>query len=334
MSQFSAFASPPAASGSGPAHIPIRVGDRADALPPKARDMLLNLREKAQELHAPLDRLHDEQHQLRIDIARHQAHLVLSKADLGRAPGAAEAVAADERAIDALRDRLDRSTARIERITATWRPVRSLVHNLDRYAARIAGRSMADAELPEVGLRKGENYETAVENRRRRLRELAADIRKIEVAPLPAAVVKERARAEIEALAVRGRPDLLGAVEFGEKIRWPKSKVNFNFDPKVGPIFGDTVDPLGLVAFVFRDSLIEKVNAEIDAMANDAESIEPASKPSMIATVKRDAPAVEFDIEALIRQAAEQGIEIARDEAADPRAVLALAGDLPEPKQD
>ena len=74
---------------------------------------------------------------------------------------------------------------------------------------------------PAPSLRKGEGVVDAVERCRRRLRELDADRHKVASAPWHSAEAKRRARAEIDALAERGQPNVLPLIEScDESIYW------------------------------------------------------------------------------------------------------------------
>jgi hypothetical protein len=66
---------------------------------------------------------------------------------------------------------------------------------------------LQDYDGPEPKLAKGEaSLLDAAENRRRRFRELRADLHRIASAPFPSAYAKQQMRAQIEALAMQGAP--------------------------------------------------------------------------------------------------------------------------------
>ena len=75
---------------------------------------------------------------------------------------------------------------------------------------------------PEPKLVKGENgLLDAIENRRRRVRELRADLNRISFSPHPSGFCKQKMREQVEALALRGAPDCSILVEHGGEITWP-----------------------------------------------------------------------------------------------------------------
>jgi hypothetical protein len=68
-----------------------------------------------------------------------------------------------------------------------------------------SGVRLEDFEGPEPTLNKGENgILDAIENRRRRVRELRADLHRIESAPFPSSHAKAQMRAQIGQLAQAG----------------------------------------------------------------------------------------------------------------------------------
>jgi hypothetical protein len=56
---------------------------------------------------------------------------------------------------------------------------------------------------------------------RRRGRELKADLRRIQSAPFPSSYAKQQMRAQIEALAMSGTPNVSNLTEHDREIAWP-----------------------------------------------------------------------------------------------------------------
>ncbi|WP_316399270.1 hypothetical protein [Bradyrhizobium sp. 33ap4] len=76
---------------------------------------------------------------------------------------------------------------------------------------------MVETEVPSF---KGD-LTTAIEARRRRLRELQSDLQRTRCAPWPSPDRKQAMIAQVEALAEAGRPDVNGSVAYAEDVRWP-----------------------------------------------------------------------------------------------------------------
>jgi hypothetical protein len=72
-------------------------------------------------------------------------------------------------------------------------------------------------EVEPPKLNKGETVVDAIERHRRRVRELRADLHRIESAPYPSSYAKQRMRAQIGQLAQRGAPSVSSLVEHGSR---------------------------------------------------------------------------------------------------------------------
>jgi hypothetical protein len=77
----------------------------------------------------------------------------------------------------------------------------------------------------EPKLLKGDGLLDAVENRRRRVRELRADLHRIASAPYPSSHAKQHMREAIETFAQRGTPDVSMLIEHDGDIAWPMLRV-------------------------------------------------------------------------------------------------------------
>ena len=61
----------------------------------------------------------------------------------------------------------------------------------------------------------------AIENRRRRVRELRADLHRVRSAPLPSSYAKAQMRAMVEQPAMQGAPSVANLIEHDRQIEWP-----------------------------------------------------------------------------------------------------------------
>lgn len=302
--------------------------DVADLLPPLARERLDALRtlvtdaRGAARQHA--DRLADLRGEKR-DAAR---RLMMLRDYPGRR------VRDDDPQVLALNAEiaeLSEKIARIEKIAAErsskGRPISELVRSIERFLNDLPGGAViSDAASPAVKIAKGETFLDLIEGRRRRLRELTADARRVRAAPVPSAVVKERMRAEVAALAERGEPDVSPAVEVGKPVRFATELTTIFVEGSVGRASG----PIRLdratefVAWLLQDQLVAKLDELIDEVADDAAALDDEQRAERLAEIERDRLAVQFEEEAAVRLAEERGLTVPRRVDADPRAVLGV----------
>ena len=185
---------------------------------------------------------------------------------------------------------------------------------------------------PAPSPHKGERAVDAVERCRRRLRELDADRHRVASAPWPSAEAKRRARAEIDKLAERGQPSALSLVESPDgSINWPERPVT---DAVIGGRLVSAVgDPsaLALLFWLHRETIIERINEQIDANSDDANSLTAEQRTEQIGEIDRDRLAVQREEEFWINAAIDGGTNILRRPDADPRAVLGLDASMPAP---
>jgi hypothetical protein len=227
---------------------------------------------------------------------------------------------------------------RIGRASEISGGIASLVGALERYVRRFPSDAFVDCAPPQTAqlVSKGETASDAIERRRRRIRELRADLEVVKAAPKPSAEVKKRMRAEISGLAARGTPDVFGMVEYGEQIRWPEVEpkkwaviVKGEHVPMTPPA---AFDALGAFVWLNEKAILAALEKEIDKAADDKSALTDEERKSRSAEILRDILANEREEEVLILLASENGLEISRRLDADPRAVLCLSSDMPPPE--
>ncbi len=232
--------------------------------------------------------------------------------------------------------------ANIERLDPIVEVRSHQYHQLGRLQSSVEGylteglRGVGDAiklhKGPDPSPHKGESLVDAVERCRRRLRELDADRHRIASAPWHSAAAKLRARAEIEKLAERGRPSVLPVIESQDgAISWAgRAFTDFVVGSRLLTATGDP-SALPLLFWLHRDTLIERIEAEIDALADDANALTAEQRAEQIKEIDRDQLAVQHEEEHWIGKAVDDGANLLRRPDADPRAVLGLADDMPAP---
>jgi len=137
---------------------------------------------------------------------------------------------------------------------------------------------------------------------------------------------------EIENLAARGEPNVSRLIETSDgSIAWRERPV---WD---GVIAGRPLaiegDPATwpFMAWLHRDSLIERLAFAIDAIADDANALTLEQRTDQIRKIDRDRLAIEREEEHWVSEARSAGATILRRPDADPRAVLSLSDDMPGP---
>jgi hypothetical protein len=148
-------------------------------------------------------------------------------------------------------------------------------------------------------------------------------------------VAKAAIRREIEGRAAA--PNVLRAIEIGSPVAWPLTTVQL----QVGEISGSgaisgfaagpEIDTFGVFCWLHGAGLINRLEAEIDELDDDAAALTDAQRAAAERKIAADALEVERRIEALIEMSEQQGMPIARNSDADARAVLSLSGDLLAP---
>ena len=251
--------------------------------------------------------------------------------------------------IEADKERLARERERVAQLAAAHGRRETELAEAGERAEKLAGlvRAVEDwlRTLPEGAAikphdgalpkpKKGEAGVDAVERLRQRIDALGTELDTVRHAPLPAAEVKRRARAQIEALAERGRPKVSNSASDGGWIEWPKAPVQVGVVVvgAQGVTIGDAPDPMALIAWVHRDALVAGVEALVDAAADPA-ALDEKARRDRIAALASEILGVERGEEAAIEAIEAAGLQFVRRPEADPRAVLNLAGELLAPRE-
>jgi hypothetical protein len=122
-----------------------------------------------------------------------------------------------------------------------------------------------------------------VEGQRAALRELAADLHEVRSAPVPSSAVKARIREQVDALAERGCPNVHHILEGSDAgILWNMLTLRANINGHaategmpavVGIAQTSTPDAFALLAWLAKDALIARLEAEVDEQSDDAAAL-------------------------------------------------------------
>jgi hypothetical protein len=181
----------------------------------------------------------------------------------------------DDRRVIVASQHLDKMTADFKRLqelqtvkTAAWQAASAALANSETWlkTGRPGNATLLDYDGPEPKLARGENgLLDAIENRRRRVRELRADLHRIASAPFPSAYAKQQMREQIEALAQRGAPDVSMLIEHDGEIIWPMLRLRVDlFGAEPGAVaFVEIPDTVGMRAWRHKSEWIAALDRRL-----------------------------------------------------------------------
>ncbi len=172
---------------------------------------------------------------------------------------------------------------------------------------------------------KGESISDAIERTRAKIANLTTEIRAAADAPITSAEAKRIAKAHVDKMAERGRPNVLVTLEARLPPEFPRP-----YEQR----YHEEIDIQSVFTWLHRDAMIDALNREIDQHAADDAALSDVDRVKRIEAFSRERLALERQEEALIRLARENYLPVARRADADPRAVLGLSEDAPAPSRD
>ncbi|WP_036282570.1 hypothetical protein [Methylocystis sp. ATCC 49242] len=317
---------------------PTFVADPIDRLPPPAADKLRSIRREASDAHAVLRPLQDELTELR--EKRQRSEVWIGSYINGRHDGRAHRE--DDPAIVREREKIAKLTAEIDRLQAAyderaakWRHLAAVRETLESYIKRLSDPVEAAPPVAAT-LGKGETHQQAVARVRKQLEKLREDAQAIEDAPYHSSHAKKLAREKIEALAERGRPNVLVSIEAGRDFEFASKIEGGGAVAIAGEMhalpFNRAVDIEATFAWLHRDALIAAIEREIDENSDDASALSDETRQKKSLQIRAQILETERQEEAIVCMAAESGLVIARRADADPRAVLGLSDAAPAPR--
>jgi hypothetical protein len=180
-----------------------------------------------------------------------------------------------------------------------------------------------DVVLPVAPtLTKGMLLPAAIESRRRRIRELDADLTSVASAPWPSRITKQLARKQLVELSQQGRPDVFALVERGQAIGWPI--IPIPAEPNLPRRLFEPVDTAALIAWVLGPALVAALDREIDELSDDSKALTREQRKERTEQILADKLETEREEESLIERSETEGLAVSRRTDADPRAVLGI----------
>jgi hypothetical protein len=239
------------------------------------------------------------------------------------------------------RKKLERAEQELARLTSLqeirsgrWNAVSQLERNVSDWLLRggVPGdcvlEAVEDAPLSELLVKAdGNRITAAVERCRFRLRELAADLHRVKSAPWHSSVAKSAARELINRLADQGQPNLDGAIEHGAQICFAQMRLTsliHNVEARGAVAYAEIPDTIGTLCWLFRDQLLEKINAGFDEIAFDKEALSAAQREEMEAEINQSALMIERNECSLIWAADAKGEIVDFRSTTSPQAVLGV----------
>jgi hypothetical protein len=294
-------------------------------LPAISRDRLEQIRAKATGERA-----------IKLDLSAAQRDYVIEKqrlmaeADrLDRWKIGRTADSATERELTKVQAALAEAQARLDgtnqRIAALPQATIALSGRLERFAKALRA-PVAAGPVVKLAQRKGESLVDMVARLRAELAELKADRREVEAAPRTASETKVAIAEQIDELARQGEPDVLGCIEAGIPVTWPRIVT----DPRTSPAAGGLHGSVHLLCWLARDLLVERLCASVDELADDSHSLDVATRGYRLAKITEKTLMTERQEAEAIWAALAAGITIEFRADADVRAVLALADNVVE----
>jgi len=163
--------------------------------------------------------------------------------------------------------------------------------------ARVMGAKIVNASLG--GDYYSQSEYDAIGRLRQRGSEIRAELHKIEAAPYPSNHCKAKMRQQIEALSQAGRPDVTMLVahdgEIAFQTRSLRSKVYGETQLLRELAFAEVPDANALVAWAFKDVLIARLDAEINAVCNDRVALTHETRQLQSAKLQGDLLLIERD---------------------------------------
>jgi hypothetical protein len=188
------------------------------------------------------------------------------------------------------------------------------------------GTTLQDFDGPEAKLLKGENgLLDAIENRRRRVREIKASIHTIRSSCYPSSYCKQRLREMVAQLAARSVPDISSLIEHDQDVQWPMQRVQSQvIGAERSLAFHEAVDVVGLLAFLFAPAMITALDALVDAEKDDKNSLSHEERQRRESEALSDLRAIEFEESSLVFRAQSEGLPCEHRADCAPQCILGV----------
>lgn len=303
----------------------------ASGLPTAAAEKLRRLADAAEDFHGGLEAISEKIHGRLLPQRQHAAE-TMSMLNKRLVEGDPRLTAA-QKELAAVDGELTRAKDVEAFRAARWRQANRSADRCRRYVQANAATELNAVAVPSVKLARSETWADAVDRLRLKIADVKKQIDITQLAPVPSAENISRVRTIVDNMAAAGRPDIFAMVEGNGGVRWPTidaaaevHAVTTGGHTSIGRAHLQTIDVTGLMAYLFRDKLIEALEAEVLAMSDDGKALSAADKRKRIEELQAQCLDLEFQEESVIEAAEGVGIVIPRRDDVDPRAVLGITG--------
>ncbi|MPY74709.1 MAG: hypothetical protein GEU87_10645 [Alphaproteobacteria bacterium] len=243
-------------------------------------------------------------------------------------------LAVERSKVNRLKAALDRRQAELARQQEAMNTLGALLNACEEYLRRLPRRAVV--ELDDGGSTKAPKGDVAaaVEHARETLRSILEEIIDVVSAPRPSSEVKA---ALAQRIATMGRAPGVDSFMTGSGgIDLPTKRVQnlsaIMSDGSAGVCAGSIDDTAGLLFWLCRGQLTERLNDLVDEIVEDDCALSTEERAERLAGLKARALEVQRNEVALLEMASATGAAMLPRPDTDPRAYLGLSGDLPEPK--
>lgn len=297
-------------------------------LPESARLALDALRERVDEVRILVDVAQTKCEEAREDHLEAQRQKSIVMAHYGVSTEKRDEM--ESKRVKAHKNLMDLQDRR-DSIGQRWQSQKRLLDRVEAYITSLRSSSV-HATSPSIKFPSADRLLPEIDKNRNEILTLEADRHEILSKATPSAEIKVRARAEIEELARRGCPDVTYMINHGpsQGVIWPDYDAIARGRGIGVPLPGDMgytrlvqAPHLPLLAWLFKDRMIEAIEAEIDANAEDEHSLTVEQRTKKLAEIDARVLAAERIDVALVRHA---GNAVDYREDTDPRALLGIEG--------
>jgi hypothetical protein len=192
--------------------------------------------------------------------------------------------------------------------------VRPNIEALEDWIARLDhSAKFVPARVPPVKISKSETVAGALGKVLGDQKRIEALIAKIQDAPRTTEEAKQGLRAQIEALAARGRPDVMPLFD-GDLVNWPRLQViGGGAGLHQYSVVSEVADTEAVFAWLHRDALVAALDKEVEtARADDADALSAEEQNAQLSQLTAALLVLQHQGEALISQLEGDGIPVKR----------------------
>jgi hypothetical protein len=167
-----------------------------------------------------------------------------------------------------------------DKTRSVMRSMSSIDRSRQHRSQNIPGNCTLEAiEIEPPKLLKDEDVLQAVARLCKHGSELKAAIDRISSSPFPSGHCKQRMHQMIEQLAQSGCPDVTMLIEHDQELAWQTQRMTSQvFAEQRLLAFTEVPDTIALFAWLHKDALIKRLDAEIDAKADDSNALSHAER--------------------------------------------------------